>query len=392
MKGSLQANCNLECVPCTHPGQWLYLFEEGGVVYSEVGNRFAGLDAAGVSAYRAFDAGAQVQDLRFPGNDRGLTSAPSDALEAIHALSQGDFPGEDVPAAWPALDPSSCEDPPTATIEIDGIPVSLHYPTGHLGSLCRDYFRNCRMTLQSPRCSLSAQQEKNTWVIRVNGREFLTLEREHQIGLGLMHAARALLYAEGDYDIAFHAAMVAHGNRGIMLCAPRECGKSTLAAYLVAQGFELLADEPALLHIDTWSVQALRLPLSLKQGSWSSLREHWPQLAEAPVHVRSDGTKICLAHPTDEHRSTAPRHVTQLVFPHYSASSVPHAESLLPLHTLRLLSEGGMLLARHFTRDGFEAFLKWVCLTPAYKLEYASLQEACALLRQIDQSFARPRI
>jgi hypothetical protein len=226
----------------------------------------------------------------------------------------------------------------------------------------------------------------------VNGREFLTLEREHQIGQGLMHAARALLYAEGDYDIAFHAAMVARGNRGIMLCAPRECGKSTLAAYLVAQGFELLADEPALLHIDTWSVQALRLPLSLKQGSWSSLTERWPQLAEAPVHVRSDGTKLCLAHPADEHRSTAARRVTQLVFPQYRASSVPHAESLLPLHTLQLLSEGGMLFAKHFRRDGFEAFLKWVCLTPAYKLEYASLQEAYTLLRQIDRSFARPRM
>jgi hypothetical protein len=362
------------------------------VVYSEVRNRFAGLDAAGVSAYRAFDAGAQVEDLRFSGNDQGLTSAASDALEAIHALSQGGFPGEGGPEAWPALDPSSCEDPATATVEIDGIPVSLHYPSGESERRCQDYFRNCPPTGRPPRCCLSAQPEKNAWVIRVNGREFLTLEREHQIGLGLMHAARALLYAEGDYDIAFHAAMVAHGNRGIMLCAPRECGKSTLAAYLVAQGFELLADEPALLHLDTWSVQALRLPISLKQGSWSSLREHWPQLAEAPVHVRSDGTKICLAHPTDEHRSTAPRRVTQLVFPHYGASSVPHAESLLPLHTLRLLSDGGMLLAKHFARDDFETFLKWVCVTPAYKLEYPSLQEACTLLRQIDRNSARPQI
>ena len=217
----------------------------------------------------------------------------------------------------------------------------------------------------------------------MNGDRFLTLGHEQQIGLGLMHAARSLLYAEGDYDIAFHAAVVAHSNCGIMLCAPRECGKSTLAAYLVAQGFELLADEPALLNMSTWSVRSFPLPVSLKQGSWHALKQQWPQLGCEPVHVRSDGTKICLAHPSDEHRSPGPRRLTKIVFPHYRAASPSHLESVSSLHVLQLLSEGGMLLARDFTRADFEAFLRWACLTPAFRLEYTSLQEAWHMLQEM---------
>ena len=54
---------DFECIASSCPRQWLYLLGDEGAVYSEARNRFAGLDAAGVSAYLAFDAGAQIEDL-----------------------------------------------------------------------------------------------------------------------------------------------------------------------------------------------------------------------------------------------------------------------------------------------------------------------------------------
>jgi hypothetical protein len=169
--------------------------------------------------------------------------------------------------------------------------------------------------------------------------------------------------------------MVTDGDHGIMLCAPRESGKSTLAAYLVTRGFELLTDEPALLHLDTCSVSSLCLPVSLKEGSWTVLQHEWPQLARAPIHVRSDGAKIRLLHPPL--RFSAPsRRLTHIIFPEYGSSFVAHAEPLPPLRTLSLLNEGGMLLAQHLARDTFEAFLRLVCEAPAYIFRYDSLQEA----------------
>jgi hypothetical protein len=367
----------------TRPQQWLYLLGNDGVIYSEVHNRFAGLDAAGVSAYLAFNAGATLQDLVGLSVVHGTASTSYAALKGVYELSQGIFPGEDTPAAWPAFDPSKCTGTATATIEIDGIPVSIQYPPEPLASLCRDYLSSCPITNRQPRCCLSAQPTGDGWSIYVNGHEFLALHNEHQLGLGLLHAARSMLYAQGKYDIAFHAAMVARGNSGILLSAPRECGKSTLAAYLVAQGFDLLTDEPALLHLDSRSVQSLRLPISLKHSSWPILGGLWPALTHAPTHIRSDGTKIRLVHPSEERFSSRPRPLTQIVFPHYSRDAEARAESVSPFHTLSLLSSGGMLLARHISRDSFEDFLKLLCLTPAWRIHYNSLDQANNMLREV---------
>ncbi|MGB6686743.1 MAG: hypothetical protein WBE76_02770 [Terracidiphilus sp.] len=373
---------DFERITSACPRQWLYLLGEEGVVYSEAKNRFAGLDAAGVSAYLAFDAGAQIDDLkRLGGGDRA--GPASGAVEAIYALSQGVFPGEDASADWPVIEPSQIAPSGAANIEIDGIPILLEFLAGQLEDLCRDYFRNCLPSTRPARFRLSAQRKESGWAICVNGREFFSSQQERQLGLGLMHAARSLLYAEGTYDVAFHAAMVSQGDCGVLLCAPREYGKSTLAAYLVAQGFDLLTDEPALLHLATLSVSRLRLPISVKEGSWPILRPHWPQLDAAPVHLRSDGQKIRLLHPLHERRSQGPGHLARIVFPRYRPAAPAQVETVSPLHMLRMLNEGGMVLAKHFARAGFEAFLNSIFLTPGYKLQYASLEDASRILADL---------
>ncbi len=379
---------NFERIATRSPRQWLYLLGEEGVVYSEAQNRFAGLDAAGVAAYRAFDAGASLSDLRGFTDAGSFALASDDGLETIHTLSRGLFPHEDLPADWPAFDPSKYDSPRTANIEIHGIPILLEYLPATAKDLCLVYFRNCPPTTRPARCHLSIQPIENGWTIYVNGREFFPLRRKEQLGLGLMHATRSLLYAEGEYDVAFHAAMVAHGSSGVMLCAPRESGKSTLAAYLVSQGFDLLTDEPALLDLDTSSVASLRLPVSLKQGSWPFLQQEWPQLTLAPIHVRSDSTQICLLHPPVYRYPERPQRLTSIVFSQYTPSSAEQIESLSPLRTLSFLTDGGMLLARHITQDKFELFLQLLCITPSYRMRYTSLEEARTMLHGL---CGRPR-
>jgi hypothetical protein len=361
---------SIERVACSVPRQWLYLFgAEGGVVYSETRGRFAGLDAAGVAAFLASDLDG--------------SRMPDDGSESIRDLARGIFPGEDAPEEWPSFDANFCLNRSGVEVEVGGIPVLVQYPAGPFERLCGDYFRSCRRTSLPPRCCLSAEQAERGWTIRVNGREFLPIEKENQLGLGLMHAARSALYQLGSYDVAFHAAMVAHGDRGLLLCAPRESGKSTLAAYLAAHGFELLADEPALLQLDSWSVQPLSLPISLKEGSWSCLDKEWPQLGDAPMHLRSDGVPIRLLHLPEQQISPRPRRLTHFLFPQYSPSSAIQPERLSPLKTLSLLNTGGMLFARHSTRENFESFLDLLFQTPASTLPFSSLDGAARALSQV---------
>jgi len=376
-----------ERVACACPRQWLYLLGDEGVVYSETRRRVAGLDAAGVSAYRAFDSGAGIEDLRLAGKGHGPDAASGAALNAIHTLTQGIFPDDESEdgsrADWPDHDSSISVQSESANIEIHGIPISVVYPPGPWEENCRDCFRNCAASDKAARWRLSARLAGNVWGIYINDRKVSTVQYEQQLGLGLMHAARSLLYAEGKYDVAFHAAMVASVHCGVMFCAPREYGKSTLAAYLVTQGFDLVADEPALLDLDTSFIASLRMPICLKEGSWRNLLQHWPQLANAPVHIRSDGTRIRMAHLSNQKCSPRSRPLTHIVFPCYALSSSAEVELLSPLRALGLLTEGGMLLAKQFALEDFEAFLELLRRTPAYRLQYASLGEAHRMLYEI---------
>src|ERR1700749_638496 len=86
--------CSFRRITTTCARQWLYLLGSEGVVYSEAQNRFAGLDAAGVAAYRAFDAGASVEDLRKVNHVNRTSLAPNDGLDAVYAVSQGIFADE----------------------------------------------------------------------------------------------------------------------------------------------------------------------------------------------------------------------------------------------------------------------------------------------------------
>jgi hypothetical protein len=386
-----EASTAIRClrrVATERAGQWLYLFGDEGMVYSETQNRFAGLDATGVAAYRAFEAGATVDDLRHVRAEDSDSVVSAHALGAISALTQGIFPIPDCPTESPRLEPrefvtSRTTNSKTESIEIGGISILLEYPSGPLEPLCRDYFRNCPPATRPPGCHLRAQRAGNCWTICVNGREVLSLQREEQLGLGLMHAARAMLYAKADYDLGLHAAAVAHGDCGVLLCAPRECGKSTLAAYLVAHGFDLLTDEPAFLHLDSCTVPSLPLPISLKQGSWPFLGEIFPQMSSGPVHVRSDGMKISLVHPPVECRPDRSRQLTHILFPQYLPSGEGHVVRLSPLRTLELLNEGALLLADNLGRNKFEKFLELVCRIPAHKIRYRSLKEAHEMLHEI---------
>lgn len=370
-----------ERVACGVPRQWLYLFDDGGIVFSETCNRFAGLDASGVAAYLALDCGADRADWCPSINKNHAEVAARSDLAAIEALTHGIFPEDESDYEhWPG--PAPIHDNSTrelfARFNLHGIPVQVDFPPGTGGELCRDCFRGFEATDEPVRWVISASQKGNVWGICINGEEFFSPSEEHQLGLGMLHAARSLVYAEGRYDVAFHAGMVAGDDSGLMLCAPREAGKSTLAAYLVARGYDYVADEPTLLDLPSGTAMPLPLPISLKEGSWTELQEHWPQMASAPTHLRSDGTPIRLAHPANS--SSRSRRVTHIVFPRYLPQAEQEWELLSPLQTLQSLHEGGMLLAKGFSRERFEMLLEWLARTPGYRMQYALLEEARGML------------
>jgi len=373
VKEAMSPNPGPYRVPTPRPGQWLYLIANEGVIYSETLTRFVGLGEAGVAAYQAFDAGATVEDL--VAHTGQSAQGATDELKTLYALTQGEFPPEEPRATLPAL-----QHPAVANFEVLDIPVLVEFPPGASGSLCLDCFRSCPPSTRPAEAHVSARREKNGWAIAINGHQLLAALEEEQLGLGYLHATRTLLYAESRYDVAFHAAMVADDTCGLLLCAPREAGKSTLAAYMVSLGLNFVTDEPALLDLDTGCVSSLCLPASLKEPSWTILRDGWPNLEESPIHRRSDGTRIRLVHPPRAKFSAGARQLSHILFPQYRPGATALARRLSPLEALNRLNRGGMILTHQLPLNKFDAFLKMACALPAYALEYASLSEAASLI------------
>lgn len=367
------------CIAAASAHQWLYQIGEEGILYSQAQNRIAGLDAAGLLAYRAFDAGASLQDLQALSAADQISPATTQALDTILALSRGQYIGsqDQERRNWPPL-----VSPPCANVEVRGIPILLECSHSVLEVLGNDCFLSAPSTTQRARFHLRVQRAGTSWKISTNDQEIFPSLRDEQIGLGLLHAVRLLLYDDAQYDIAFHAAMVADDQHGIMLCAPRESGKSTLAACLTAHGFALVSDEPAFLHLDTASISPVEMPISVKESTWSLLKDDWPQLVRAPIHIRSDGRRIKLLHASQDRVAYTPRRLTHIIFPNYSPTSSPSLEGLSPIRRLTLLNEGGMLLGK-LNKESFEQFLKLICATPAYVARYGSLQEADQMIQSV---------
>lgn len=338
----------------------------------------AGLDAAGLLAYKAFDAGASPDDLQFAA---GTNSKSAIALQEIFALSQGQFsesPEDEAPREWPPL-----ASPPNANMQVYGIPMLVECAQAGTKDLCRDCFLNWPNMAQTARFHLRLRPEGASWALYVNDQNMFPTVHDEQTGLGMLHAVRSLLYDKAEYDIAFHAAMVADLTHGVMLCAPRESGKSVLAAHLAAQGFSLVSDEPTLLRLNTASISPVEMPISLKESAWELFRDEWPQLIHAPIHVRSDGVRIKLLHLSQDRLAGTARRLTQIVFSKYSPSATPQLEALSPICKLTLLNEGGMVLGKRLNKDKFEQFLRLICAVPAFIAEYSSLQEAVQLIQQV---------
>jgi len=72
-----------------------------------------------------------------------------------------------------------------------------------------------------------------------------------------------------DSHVVLHAGAVAWGDRGLLLPAEMEAGKTTLVAGLLRTGFDYLTDEAAAINPKSFAVAPFAKPLSLDAGSWA---------------------------------------------------------------------------------------------------------------------------
>ena len=195
----------------------------------------------------------------------------------------------------------------------------------------------------------------------------------------LMQDLTRVLTTPCSEDLIVHAAGLAWGMAGIVLCGASGSGKSTLAAWLVSSGFDFLSDELIGLAPDGAQMTGFPRPIGLKAGSAFVWEGRVSEAAQPGLLRISD--QLTMLDP-DLLRAGCVRAATQpayLLFPRYQPDAPFCAERLSPAAALfRLLQR--VLNAKNLPAHGSQVAGRVVRQLPAYEVTYSDLSEVQAWL------------
>lgn len=190
-----------------------------------------------------------------------------------------------------------------------------------------------------------------------------------------------LAYPQESTLAMLHAAAVGQ-NRALLLSGVSGAGKSTLAAYLSCHGWRYYGDD--IIGLGSEGV-VLPLPtaVSVKNGSWTLLGEHFPELDA--LDVIEYGKKIARYLPisADIHEVATIRAVAAWVFPTFHVGAEIQFEPLTVVEALQALIANGMAFDTEIDHQGISEFLEMLSRLPRYRLVYSDLIEAEQCLRSL---------
>jgi len=202
--------------------------------------------------------------------------------------------------------------------------------------------------------------------------------------LPVIEAGLNWLITRSATHLLFHAAVVARAGKAILLPGPSGAGKSTLSSSLMAEGWQLLSDEFAILAPEDNRLLPHPRPISLKEESIDIVARIVP---DAYFSDRVAGTakgEIAYLKPSQETIDNANRSAlpVAIIFPRYA----PHGDHVLhPVAKadafMRLVGHS----ANYFTmmEASFEALSWMVNACPIYDFTYRNLDQAISDISEI---------
>ncbi len=201
----------------------------------------------------------------------------------------------------------------------------------------------------------------------------------------LMLSLTEALIAHCQEGLVLHAAGLARGQDGLILCGESGSGKSTLAARLTAGGFEFLTDELVAVTPDCSTMSGLARPLNLKAGAAFIWRCHVPESEHGSLPRLDDGTVLLdpdLLRAGCVRLAADPRF---LLFPRYTPDAPLAAQRLSPAEALFWAAQR-LVNAPNLRDHGFAAAARLARQTAAYRLTYSDVNAAAAWVEQLTSS------
>lgn len=195
--------------------------------------------------------------------------------------------------------------------------------------------------------------------------------------------------------LLFHAAGLSWGELGVILPGRIGAGKTTLAAWLLTQGFRYLTDELVFVPQGDDTFQALIRPLNVKPVARPLLRGLFHTVGydhAGSVHsgrpTRSGQPRplkdsLILSGPTGDlvspellspHRPLSEAGIRLIVFPHYRPDCRLDVTRLSKARAGLALMEC-LINARNLPQYGFEEVVRLARAVPAYRLTYSDFAQ-----------------
>jgi len=181
--------------------------------------------------------------------------------------------------------------------------------------------------------------------------------------------------------LQFHAASMSFQGRGFIFAGDSGCGKTTLAAILMARGWRYLCDEFALVDMDGLYLQPFPKALCIKAGSNPVIRRLGLPFARRRDYIKASKGRVGYVSPYGAGADAIgePTPVRVVVFPRYHPESRPQ---------LRRVSRGSAavrLFQQCFNRDRFPdaaipVITKLVSEAECFELEVGAAEETCQVL------------
>ena len=174
--------------------------------------------------------------------------------------------------------------------------------------------------------------------------------------------------------LLFHAAGLAWDDCGIILPGTTGAGKSTLAAWLTAKGFNYLTDELVYIPWQTTKIQGFPRPLNLKLPWRTALGSHFnaaKQPSGALTTPQADLILPTLLNPTNQISEPS---LDLIIFPNFQPAQKFSLKSLSKAQAGLILMQH-LVNARNLSGHGFSEVIRLVKTVPAYQLTYPNFDK-----------------
>jgi hypothetical protein len=224
--------------------------------------------------------------------------------------------------------------------------------------------------------------EEAKFVIQKNGEPFIANITDEQVLFHLMQDGLTVLNGESKTNLIFHAAALAHYERGLFLCGKSGSGKSTLTAWLTKNGFQYLSDEVIAWPFSNDEVHGFCRSLVLKRGSENIWKQWQPTIDKKEFFKMKDGSVWIT--PTLLNASAIRTNAKPylILFPTYSIDAEFHVEQLTSAKTLFSLLQC-VVNSRNFEDQGIVRVKELSQKVLAYQMAYSNIEQASEWIQKI---------